>query len=201
MYTDITCTDRKYDIIYADPPWAYLCGTGKNPGHFCPERHYKTMTTDEICALGGTVKRLREKNCALFLWATMPCLPEAFKVMSAWGVKYKTCAFTWIKTRKDGRPIAGMGSYTKSNAELCLLGMRGHIKAADKTIPQVVLHPRQGHSVKPDEVMRRIEHLFGPSMKKIELFVRRQSDGWDEWGDEVPTRSEPSLLFPGIGHY
>ena len=115
----------------------------------------------------------------------MPCLPEAFKVMDAWGFKYKTCAFTWVKVRKDGKPISGMGSYTKANAELCLLGMRGHIKAVDKTVPQIVMAHRRGHSVKPYEVSDRIVQLFGQDTSKIELFARRQVIGWDCWGDEV----------------
>ncbi len=185
MKIDIKTTGEKYDIIYADPPWAYLWGTGKNPGRFAPERHYKTMSTNEICELGEHIKKIRAKNCALFLWITMPCLPEAFKVIDAWGFKYKTCAFTWIKTRKDGKPLLGMGSYTKSNAELCLLAMRGHIKSVDKSVPQVLMHPRMGHSIKPDEVLKRIEKLFGPDTKKIELFARRKVEGWDRWGDEA----------------
>ena len=81
--------------------------------------------------------------------------------------------------------LAGMGSYTKSNGELCLLARRGHNKSVDKTVPQIVMHPRNGHSVKPDEVMRRIERLFGSNTKKIELFARRSVDEWDCWGDEA----------------
>ncbi|MBO7725411.1 MAG: DNA methyltransferase [Thermoguttaceae bacterium] len=185
MKIDIYNTAKKYSIIYADPPWAYLWGTGKDPGHFSPERHYQTMSLEEICALGPAVRRIREKNCALFVWATMPCLPDVFDVIESWGFKYKTCAFTWIKTRKDGEPLSGMGSYTKSNAELCLLAMRGHIKSVDKSVPQVLMHPRIGHSVKPDEIMRRIERLFGPDTTKIELFARRQVEGWDSWGNEL----------------
>ena len=143
------------------------------------------MSTEEICELGKYIKTIREKNCALFIWTTMPCLPEVFKVIEAWGFKYKTCAFTWVKTKKDGQPLAGMGSYTKSNAELCLLAMRGHIKSVDKTVRQVVMEQRRGHSVKPDEVMRRIEKIFGEDTKKIELFARREAEGWDCWGNEV----------------
>ncbi len=184
MKIDIRDTDKKYSIIYADPPWAYLWGTGKTGGNFAPEKHYKTMSTDEICQLGEYIKKIREKNCALFIWVTMPTLPEVFKVIEAWGFKYKTCAFTWVKTKKDGMPLSGMGSYTKANAELCLLAMRGHIKAVDKTIPQILLHPRQGHSVKPGEIMQRIEKLFG-EQKKIELFARREVTGWDGWGDQI----------------
>lgn len=183
MKIDITNTNNRYSIIYADPPWSYLWGKGEQGGNFAPEKHYRTMTTDEICELGTHIKKIRDKNCALFIWVTMPCLPEVFKVITAWGFKYKTCAFTWIKTKKDGTPLSGMGSYTKANAELCLLAMRGHIKSHDKTIPQVLMHPRQGHSVKPNEVIKRIEKLFG-SQTKIELFARREVDGWDRWGDE-----------------
>ena len=159
MLTDIFTTSNKYSIIYADPPWSYLWGKGKEGGRFAPEKHYKTMSTDEICELN--IKRIADKNCALFLWATMPCLPDAIKVMNAWGFKYKTCAFTWVKTKRNGEPLAGMGSYTKSNAELCLLGMRGHIKSVDKTVRQIQMHPRMGHSVKPPAIRGEMIRLFG----------------------------------------
>jgi site-specific DNA-methyltransferase (adenine-specific) len=169
----------KFSVIYADPPWKYLWGEGKDGGHFAPEKHYATMTTQEICALN--IKALREKNCALFLWATMPVLPDAFSVMEAWGFKYKTCAFAWVKTKKDGMPLNGMGSYTKSNIEICLLGMRGHIKAADRTVPQILMHERLGHSVKPPEIRSRIEKLFG-NVLRIELFARQKVAGWESAG-------------------
>lgn len=173
---------RKYNIIYADPPWSYAWGKGKNGGNFAPEKHYQTMSTDEICKLD--VKSLADKNCALLLWATMPCLPDAIRVMKEWGFKYKTCAFTWVKTKKDGTPLAGMGSYTKCNAEICLLGMRGHIKAADKTVRQIVMQQRLGHSVKPPQVRDEIVRLFG-DLPRVELFARQKADGWDSWGNEV----------------
>ena len=179
--------DEKYALIYADPAWKYLWGKG---GNFAPERHYPTMTTEDICRL--PVKSICAPNCALFLWVTMPVLPDAFKVMTAWGFKYKTCAFTWVKTRKDGCPLSGMGSYTKSNAELCLLGMRGHIKAADKTVPQIIMRERLGHSVKPPEVRDRIVQLFG-DLPRVELFARQKVNGWNAWGNEV----ESDILLGG----
>ncbi|MCL2381729.1 MAG: MT-A70 family methyltransferase [Treponema sp.] len=185
----------KYQIVYADPPWAYLWGTGKDGGNFAPEKHYQTMSTDEICDLN--VKALRDKNCALFLWATMPALPDAFKVISAWGFTYKTCAFSWVKTRLDGEPLRGMGSYTKSNIEICLLGMRGHIKAVDKTVPQIVMYPRLGHSVKPPVVRDRIVQLFG-ELTRIELFSRQRTPGWDAAGfgiDGISLQEKISTLI------
>lgn len=184
MKVDIYNTDEKYSIIYADPAWAYDWGKGKNPGHFCPERHYSTMTTDEICAMKDTIKKIADKNCVIFMWATMPCLPDAIRVMKEWGFKYKTCAFSWVKTKKDGQPLAGMGSYTKSNIEICLLGMRGHIKAVDKTVRQVIMAPRTRHSEKPAETRDRIVQLFG-DVPRIELFARQTTPGWDCWGNEV----------------
>ena len=182
MVIDIFNTNNRYEIIYADPPWAYLWGKGKEGGHFSPEKHYKTMPTADICNLN--IKRLANKNCVLFLWATMPCLPDAIQVIKSWGFKYKTCAFTWVKTKRDGTPLAGMGSYTKSNTEICLLGMRGHIKSIDKTVRQIVMHPRLGHSVKPPVIRDKIVQLFG-DIPRIELFARQKVSGWDCWGNEV----------------
>jgi site-specific DNA-methyltransferase (adenine-specific) len=137
------------------------------------------MATDEMCMLD--VKALRDRNCALFLWVTMPVLSDAFKVMAAWGFKYKTCAFLWVKIRKDGMPLHGMGSYTKSNVELCLSGMCGHIQSVDKTVPQILLHERAGHSVKLSLVRDRIVQLLG-NISRIELFARQRVDGWDAIG-------------------
>ena len=96
MAVDIYNTEQKYNIIYADPPWSYKWGNG---GKFAPERHYSTMSTDEICEMKSTIKKIADKNCALLMWTTMPCLPDAIRVIKEWGFKYKTCAFTWVKIR------------------------------------------------------------------------------------------------------
>ncbi|MEE0264005.1 MAG: MT-A70 family methyltransferase [Acutalibacteraceae bacterium] len=184
MTIDIFNTDKKYNILYVDPPWAYKWGKGKNGGNFAPEKHYPTMSIDDICKMKSTIKKIADKNCALLLWTTMPCLPDAMKLIEEWGFKYKTCAFTWVKVKKDGQPLAGMGSYTKSNVEICLLAMRGHIKSADKTVRQIITAQRQGHSVKPFETRDRIVKLFG-DLPRIELFARQKVSGWDCWGNEV----------------
>ena len=84
-----------------------------------------------------------------------------------------------------------MGSYTKCNAELCLLGMRGHIKSVDKTVRQILMHPRMGHSVKPPVIRDRIVQLFG-DIPRVELFARQKAEGWDSWGNEV--ESDITLL-------
>lgn len=126
MTVDIFNTDKKYSIIYADPPWKYndrMVMKGVHGNIRGAESFYNTMTLEDIKAL--PVKEITEKNAILFLWVTMPFLPQTQEVMESWGFKYKTCGFTWIKTTKTGKIHTGMGHYTRGNAELCLIGVRG----------------------------------------------------------------------------
>jgi site-specific DNA-methyltransferase (adenine-specific) len=173
---------KKYQIIYADPPWKYKWGDG---GNLAPETHYPTLSVKELSEL--PVKELRDKNCILALWATCPALPEALGVMTAWGFKYKTILHNWVKVRKDGVPIMGMGSYTRSGSELLILAMRGHIKRLSTkiVIPQVLMESRREHSQKPDVVRENLIRLFG-NLPRIELFARGlPTNGWDTWGNEA----------------
>ena len=181
-----------FRCIVADPPWAYLWGTGKDGGNFSPEKHYATMTTDQICAL--PVRALRDKNAVLALWATGPCLPDAFRVMAAWGFKFKTMLFVWVKQNPKALTIVcGPGSYTRSACEYVLLGMRGHVKrASTNPISQVILAPRLGHSRKPEAVQDALERLF-PDGPRLELFARRPRFGWTVWGNEVPCKANNAV--------
>lgn len=180
--------DKTYSVIYADPPWSYRQhGTGpKSRGN--AEQHYRTMDVDSICAL--PVRRLARGGCALFMWATFPTIPDALRVMQAWGFEYKTAAFVWVKkNRKSGTLFWGMGAYTRANAEVCLLGITPDFKAKEQikshAVHQIVEEPIQAHSVKPDEVRKRIVTLMG-DVPRIELFARQRATGWDAWGDELP---------------
>ena len=182
---------KKYSIILADPPWKYKWGNG---GNLAPETHYKTLSVPELAALD--VKALRAPNCVLALWATCPALPEAMSVMSAWGFKYKTILHNWIKVTKDGRPVMGMGSYTRSGSELLILAMRGHIKrlSTKVVIPQVIMQRRREHSRKPDVVRDNLVRLFG-DLPRIELFARTKTIGWDVWGNEVESDKDVALAL------
>ena len=170
---------KKYTVLYADPPWRYR---NKSNGR-SPESHYPTMKTEDICAL--PVQALAAEDCALFLWVTMPMLFEAQKVLAAWGFRYKTVAFVWVKQNRKGTGIFwGMGYWTRANAELCLLATRGRPQRRAKNIHQVIISPVEEHSKKPEEARRRIEALLG-EVPRLELFARRPSPGWDVWGNEV----------------
>ena len=128
---------------------------------------------------------LAQENAALFLWTTFPYLDEQIKLFDWWGFKYRTVGFTWIKTNaKNGKPFFGVGYYAKSNAEVCLLGIRGKMRPASNRVSSVVIAPREEHSKKPDVVRDKIVELFG-DLPRIELFARALVDGWDAWGNEV----------------
>jgi len=172
--------DKKYNIIYADPPWQYndkaLAG---NRGAGCK---YDVMTLDNIKNL--PIKNITSDDCILFLWITFPQLNKCFEVMESWGFKYKTVAFTWIKKYNNGKSFMGMGNWTRSNAEVCMLAIKGKPKRLYAGIRQVVESVPERHSKKPDIVREKIVELCG-DLPRIELFAREKKSGWDSWGNEI----------------
>ena len=173
---------QKYACILADPPWNYRVWNKESTGR-CAASHYPTMPVKQICAL--PVADLADRDCALFLWATYPALTDAFKVIEAWGMEYKTVAFTWVKTcRKSDGYHVGMGHYTRANAEICLLATKGSPKRISKSVRQLIVSPLEGHSKKPDETRGRIVELFG-DIPRIELFARQRAASWHSWGNEI----------------
>lgn len=181
-------TAKKYNIIYADPPWSYG-GRKLNAATDGKELndHYPTMEIDEICAL--PVKQIADKNCLLFMWVVYAQLENAFKVINAWGFKYSTVAFEWVKQTETGKNVCFMGAWTTGGAlELCLLARRGSVKRKDKTVKR--LHVQRGrHSQKPDEIRKEIVRLCG-DLPRVELFARTKADGWDVWGNELENTVE-----------
>lgn len=141
------------------------------------------MSQEDICRL--PIKSISAKDSILFLWATFPQLPAALQVISAWGFKYKTVAFLWLKkNRKADSWFFGLGFWTRGNAEVCLLATRGHPKRKSANIHQFIISPIEAHSKKPDIVRDRIVELAG-DVPRIELFARQMTPGWDVWGNEV----------------
>ena len=113
----------KYSIIYADPPWHYRTYSEKGKGRSA-DQHYPTMSIEQIKAL--PVETLAADDCALFMWITFPCMKEAFEVLEAWGFQYKTVAFVWVKQNRVSDSLFwGMGYWTRSNAEICVLATKG----------------------------------------------------------------------------
>ena len=175
--------NKKYQIIYADPPWEYK-DTQKSGGtaYFGACVRYNLMSLNDIKNL--PIKDISDNNCVLFLWVVSPLLPEALEVVSSWNFKYKTIAFCWSKITKNYIRVSNMGRWTMGNVELCLLATRGKPQRIRKNIKQIVEAVRTDHSKKPDEIRNRIVELMG-DLPRIELFARQKVDGWDCWGNEV----------------
>ena len=184
-------TIGKYPIIYADPPWRYT----QKGLQGAAEHHYPTMSINELCAL--PVAELAAPDSALFMWATFPQLPEALRLIEAWGFTYKSVAFVWLKkNRKADSWFYGLGFWTRGNAEICLLATRGHPKRQAANVHQFIISPIEAHSKKPDEARDKIVALMG-NLPRVELFARQTPPGWDVWGNEVePTISDFGIQGP-----
>lgn len=170
---------EKYKVIYADCPWDY---DDKNCNGAIGN-HYTSLSVRDLECL--PIHLVADKDCVLFLWATYPFLPEALRVISAWGFKYKSIAFQWVKLNpKSLTPFYGLGRWTRGNTEPCLLATRGSPHRVAKDVFQLVVCPRDGHSVKPPVVRDQIEHLMG-DVPRLELFAREPVSGWDAMGYDI----------------
>ena len=182
-------TIGKYNVIYADPPWRYA----QKGLQGAAERHYPTMGIEELCAL--PVADLAAPDSVLFLWATFPQLPEALRLIKAWGFQYKSVGFVWLKKNKKADSwFYGLGFWTRANAEVCLLATRGHPRRKAPNVHQFIISPIEGHSKKPDEAREKIVALMG-DVPRVELFARQTAPGWDVWGNEV----EPTAGLQNFG--
>lgn len=177
-----------FAVLYADPPWSYRTWSDKGSGRSASQ-HYRTMTADEIRAM--PVGDLLAPDCVLILWATWPCMQEAFALVEAWGFTYKTAAFDWMKADVSTIDLfpdpktadMKLGHWTRSNSEPCLLATRGSPKRVSAGVRMGIIEPTREHSRKPDCVYGRIERLVaGPY---LELFARTTRPGWSSWGNQV----------------
>ena len=181
---------KKYQIIYADPPWQYddkaLAG---NRGACCK---YPIMTTWEISRL--PIEILTEQDCVLFIWSTWPKYQDVLKIIEGWGFEYKTIAFVWVKKNTTGTWFKGMGNWTRANSEYCLLATKGKPKRINMGVSQIIETIIKKHSQKPDIIRTKIIQLCG-DLPRIELFARSRINGWDVWGNDQKLELKPLEAF------
>jgi len=171
-----------YKIIYADPPWQFKTYSDKGRKK-SPDNHYDCMNVDEIKKI--PIQDISDDDCILFLWITYPNLIDGLETIKSWGFIYKTCAFSWIKKNKNKDSLFwGLGYWTRSNNEICLLATKGKPKRISKKVHQIIIEKIREHSRKPDCVRDRIVELCG-DLPRIELFARQETPGWDCWGNEL----------------
>jgi len=172
--------NKKYQIIYADPPWEYKeSGSGTR----VVKAHYNTMNIGDICKL--PIKNICDDNCILFLWVTFPRLLEGIKTIDAWGFRYYGLGFNWIKLNKKSDTLFwGMGYYTRQNPEICLIGVKDNrFKPLVRNVHSVIMAAIEEHSKKPNIIRDYIVKIIG-DLPRIELFARHKTKGWDTWGNE-----------------
>lgn len=182
MLEELIKEGKKYPVILADPAWTFTTYSKKGEGK-SPSKHYKTMSIEDICAL--PVEQVAADDAILFLWVYQPLLPEAFKVIEAWGFKYVSIAFVWRKLTKHGKEHMSTGYYTRAGMEMVLIARRGKPpRPKNRGVRQVQSFKVRKHSQKPDEFYELIEKLYdGPY---LEMFARSSyRKDWTKVGDEV----------------
>ena len=187
MLPAVVGSQTKYQIVYADPAWDFKGGgiyqdSGRKDRSISSQ--YKLTKTNDMAKL--PIKDITDTDAFLFMWCTDSHLKQGIELMEAWGFRYSTIAFIWVKQYASGSLCSNVGRWTMKNCEIVLLGLKGtplKYKKA-KNIKQLVMAERTGHSVKPDEVRNRISQLCG-HLPRIELFARKKTDGWDVFGNEV----------------
>lgn len=178
---------KKYQVIYADPPWSYKSKSGRDMKHGAAEK-YEVMTNEDI--MNMPIESISDKNCVLFLWGTVPLLPEAIGTMVAWGFRYKTM-LTWRKVMS-----LGMGYWYRGQTEYLLLGVKGKVTPFRMQEPNFYQCKAGKHSQKPHYFRELIERSAKKSFENanmVELFAREREGlfpddeykGWDVYGNEI----------------
>lgn len=187
-----------YQVIVADPPWHFNDGLKKmgDGVRRSAQSQYKTLSFDEIEALD--VKSLADPTgCLLALWVPSSMLDRGLQVMNTWGFKLKQ-TYVWVKLKKDfaleedwnNGTRFGMGRLFRQAHEIALIGTSGksvYPRLKNNSQRSVSFDLNKGHSIKPDTLQDRLDKMF-PVADKLEIFARRNKQGWTCIGDGVTGR-------------
>lgn len=196
LIKDLQKTEKKYQVLYADCPWSYrgqVQRGGKDQKYSSSAgEYYALLSVDDLCAMGPTIKKLADpEGCLLYMWYPPPILEDAMKVMSAWGFKYATQAFVWVKSKDGVNLQINPGHYTLSSCEMVIVSKMKKVPKprGARNVRQVLMAPRTTHSSKPLEIRERITEMH-PFQEKVELFSRfdqkKATDPkWDDWGNQI----------------
>jgi len=181
----IPLPNKKYGIIYADPPWTFK-NYNNEKSNSNADHHYPCMSMEDIAKI--PVQDIADRDCILFMWCTDPLLNKQIPIIESWGFTYKTVGFHWVKTNKDKSKnlyAIGTGYWTRANNEICILATKGKIsRVKGSNVHRLVVADRERHSKKPAIIRDKIVELCG-DLPRIELFARQRVEGWDCWGNEI----------------
>ncbi|MCE0495738.1 MT-A70 family methyltransferase [Vibrio salinus] len=194
-FVDIFNTDKKYTLIYADPPWklnSIKTGGSMKSG---AANQYPTMDLYQLMCL--PVRYMLKPDAVLVMWYLSSMPDEALQLAKAWGFKKfsNINGIVWEKLTKNGKTNFGMGAHTRAGTESALIAYNGSRERLirDKGVSNLIKAPmpinpetrEYIHSAKPPEAYERIDRLYGKHIERIELFSRKRRIGWDCWGNEV----------------
>ena len=166
-------------MIMVDPPWRFANYSSKGEEKNATA-HYTCLTMPELKAI--PVGDLAGGDCAIWMWATNPMLPQAIELMAAWGFQFKTAGH-WTKRTRTGKLAFGTGYILRSAGEPFLIGTVGRPRFS-RSVRSVIDAEIREHSRKPEEAYAAAEELV-PDVRRADLFSRQSRPGWDSWGDEV----------------
>ena len=183
MYNDNLSKHKKYEIIYADPPWDFK--NKKTGGSMSSGAASHYMTTDIESLKSLDVNSISAENCTLIMWYVGSMPQEAIDLVNAWGFTIKNMnGFVWRKLTAKGNPFFGMGFRTRAGSESAIIAIKGKPKVYSHSVRAVHSYPILKHSKKPELFRKRIVELCG-DLPRLEMFAREPSDGWDVFGNEV----------------
>lgn len=197
---------QNQQLLYADPAWDYddKAHSGKRGvGYKYPPQKFMDIARMNI-------PRIMADDAVCFMWVTCPNLHYSIEVMEAWGFEYRTVGFVWVKKNSINidTDFMGMGNWTRANAELILLGVRGKPHRISKKIRQVVRYMEDHdptvierrileHSAKPPVFRQLITGLMG-EVPRTELYARDVAKGWNQYGHGIQGKTFDLTTFLGM---
>lgn len=165
-----------FPIVYADPAWNFSGNSKDKPGKNA-RQHYDCMPIGDICAI--PVRDMVADNALLLIWVTSPFAELAFRVVKAWGFKYKS-QLTWPKN------TVAHGYWARGAHEILYICRRGKFPCEMPALFPTSIIPGKArqHSRKPEWVAEIVEKRF-PDMPKLELFARTARPGWTALGNQT----------------
>ena len=204
---------KSIQVLYVDPPWQYYNSPTSGLAGLA-DTHYDTCNDEVIFnMMDAWLDPYLADDCVLAMWATGPKMHTALATMSAWRFDYKNKFCYWLKTYSNGKPVLGLGTYTRTCVEELLLGTRGKVSKYIDTEKQKyasqilesenatdviaerssIINRFMCHSEKPAIFRNLVGDVFGKADTKVELFARDQVEGWIAWGNQVPKNTQTNL--------
>ena len=183
---------RDAELIVCDPPWRYGRNAASNGWRSSARRFYAALTEEELCSM--RVGDHCADDAILLLWTVSSKIPAAIRIMESWSFSFRCVWQTWVKVGQNGKPVLGLGKYSRSSTEFLLLGIKNKVgrllSPHANDVSGIIFGRRTGHSKKPPEALERIERRFTPC-KRVELFCRGQpAPGWVGFGDQLDEMSD-----------